>query len=482
LAVANTNDVPTLARPLADQSAIEDEAWAFTIPDGTFAEVDAGDTLTYRASLADGGELPAWLAFDAAARTFTGTPTNSEVGVVSIKVVATDEAGAGIDATFAVRVVNVNDAPTAVGTLANWSATAGYAETYSVASTAFTDVDAGDILLLSASLSNGTALPSWLTFDTAAGTFNGTPTDNDGGDLVLTVTATDVGGLTARQNIGLNVETSRSLYGTTGADILTGGRGNDYLDGRAGADIMRGGKGHDTYVVDSIGDDVTELADEGVDTVYSLVAYTLPANVDNLVLAGNSLSPRAPALPPGVSLPILPANASAPGINGTGNDLDNVLIGNARSNVLAGGAGHDTLDGGEGDDRLVGGKGNDSYMLASGYGKDAIIEDDGTLGNKDVALFGAGVAADQLWFRKQGNDLEVAIIGTSDRFEIRDWYKGERYRIEQFKTSEGKVLLDSQVQNLVSAMASFSPPRAGETSLSAEYQAAIGGVIAANWQ
>jgi len=44
-------------------------------------------------------------------------------------------------------------------------------------------------------------------------------------------------------------------------------------------------------------------------------------------------------------------------------------------------------------------------------------------------------------------------------------YHGSQYHMDQFKTSDGKTLLDSQVQNLVSAMAGFAPPVAGETTL-----------------
>ncbi|MBC7610827.1 MAG: hypothetical protein H7228_14855, partial [Polaromonas sp.] len=52
---------------------------------------------------------------------------------------------------------------------------------------------------------------------------------------------------------------------------------------------------------------------------------------------------------------------------------------------------------------------------------------------------------------------------------------------EQFKTSDGKTLLDSQVQNLVQAMASFSPPAAGQGSLPQNYANSLNPVIAANW-
>ena len=45
--------------------------------------------------------------------------------------------------------------------------------------------------------------------------------------------------------------------------MLTGLGGNDILNGGAGADQMFGGTGNDTYVVDNVGDVVTELDGEG---------------------------------------------------------------------------------------------------------------------------------------------------------------------------------------------------------------------------
>ena len=51
---------------------------------------------------------------------------------------------------------------------------------------------------------------------------------------------------------------------------------------------------------------------------------------------------------------------------------------------------------------------------------------------------------------------------------------------EQVKTAGGKTLLDSQVQNLMSAMASFAPPAAGQNTLPPDYQAALGSLIASS--
>ena len=92
-----------------------------------------------------------------------------------------------------------------------------------------------------------------------------------------------------------------------------------------------------------------------------------------------------------------------------------------------------------------------------------------------------GVSANQIWLRKVSNNLEVSIIGTSDKMTISNWCLGAQYHVEEFKTSDGRTLLDRQVQNLVQAMAGFSLPAAGQTTLSQSYADSLSLVIAANW-
>ena len=139
-------------------------------------------------------------------------------------------------------------------------------------------------------------------------------------------------------------------------DILVGNGGNDLLDGGTGADTLAGGVGSDTYVVNDEGDAVTEgdtTADGGVDLVRSSITYTLGAGLENLTLQGSA------------------------SINGTGNDLDNILRGNSDDNLLNGAAGVDTLIGRGGIDRLLGGRGDDTLngggaadLLNGGAGAD----------------------------------------------------------------------------------------------------------------
>lgn len=77
------------------------------------------------------------------------------------------------------------------------------------------------------------------------------------------------------------------LFGGDGNDTLTGGSGADWLDGGAGSDTMAGGDGNDTYIVDDVGDVVTEQTGSGIDYVLTpLASYALPANVEQLKFTG----------------------------------------------------------------------------------------------------------------------------------------------------------------------------------------------------
>ena len=158
------------------------------------------------------------------------------------------------------------------------------------------------------------------------------------------------------------------------------------------------------------------------------------------------------------------------------------MLGGEGNDSLYGEAGNDVLDGGTGNDYLAGGTGNDTYLFARASGQDTLYDYDTTTGNTDVLAFGADIAADQLWFQRNGNNLDISIIGTTDKVTVSNWYVSNAYHVEQLKTTDGLTLLDSQVNALVSAMAAFAPPSSGQTTLPQGYQDALSSVIAANWQ
>ncbi len=292
------------------------------------------------------------------------------------------------------RADGVNSAPAVYAGLSTQSATAGQAFTYQIAGNAFVDIESQHSLTYTARLADGSALPSWLTLDSATRTLSGTPPSGSAGTLAIAVLATDAGGLSASSSLSLTIAQGQPLgtpgddflvgdaadnvldglggndvldgqagndqiYGGLGNDTMLGGAGNDYLDdwgsdgyggndyldGGTGTDIMYGGDGNDVYVVDNAGDVASEDQGGGIDEVRSSVTFTLDVDLDNLTLTGTAA------------------------VKGTGNTLNNALTGNSGSNTLSGGAGNDTLDGGSaGTDVLRGGSGDDTYLVTRSSG------------------------------------------------------------------------------------------------------------------
>ena len=539
--VVQINAPPVIGESLSWQDLTSGSSYSYTLPAGLFVN-EPEELLTLQL-----GSLPDWLTFDAQTNTFAGTPPSTFSGAVNISIIATDSWGQSVTAYLALRVykdlVGTEGADTLTGSDGldriyglggNDVINGGNGDdlmiggtgddTYTVASTndrIVEMVDEGDDLVNS-SVSyvlpenverltltgnssidgTGNALGNMLTGNSKANMLiglegNDTLDGKGGADTMLgglgddiyvvdsvgdTVTELPNEGIdTVRSSVayvlGSNVENlvltgssgiagtgnalDNTITGNSGANTLRGHEGNDYIDGGSGNDTMIGGQGDDTYIVGSTGDVVTELADEGYDSVRSSVTYTLAANVESLTLTGSGA------------------------INGTGNSADNILVGNSGKNTLTGLAGDDLLEGKGGVDTLTGGTGNDTYVMARTYGADTVVENDATSGNLDVVQFLTGVTCDQLWFRRpaNSNNLEITIIGTTDKLVIKDWYLGSQYRVEEIRTQDGsRVLLASDVQALVTAMASMTIPPQGQTSLTTAQMAILDPVFSSTWQ
>ncbi|MDD1457634.1 SBBP repeat-containing protein [Dolichospermum sp. ST_sed7] len=358
ISVTNVNEAPVITSAATATFA---ENGTGTVYTATATDVDAGTTLTYSLSGTDANLFN----INNGAVTFKTAPNfevptdNGTNNVYDINVIATDNGALTATQAVAITVTNVNDAPVITS-----AATATFAEngTGTVYTVTATDADAGATLTYSLSgtdanlfnLNNGV-----VTFKTAPN-FE-LPSDSGVNNVydinviasdgalnttqAVAITVTDVNDVQSSSSYTLNSsQIDLALTGTANINgtgnslnnVLFGNSGNNILDGRAGADTMSGGTGNDFYYVDNISDSVIELANQGIDKVFTTINYTLTANVEDLGLQGTAT-------------------------NGTGNELNNTITGNELNNVLIGFAGDDTLIGGVGADTMTGGTGNDWY-------------------------------------------------------------------------------------------------------------------------
>jgi Ca2+-binding RTX toxin-like protein len=191
--------------------------------------------------------------------------------------------------------------------------------------------------------------------------------------------------------------------------------------------------------------------------------YTLGSDVENLLLTGATGS-------------------------GTGNSGANAIAGSSGANTLTGADGNDTLDGAGGNDTLVAGIGDDVltgddgahlYQMSRGDGADRITVSDSDSA-ADQLKFSGTVNYDQLWFSQAGSDLVISIIGTNDKMTVEGWYTSGKDQLDRIEVADGDWLLTSDVEGLVTAMASLTPPPFGQTELTQQQQQQLAPALAAS--
>jgi Ca2+-binding RTX toxin-like protein len=245
------------------------------------------------------------------------------------------------------------------------------------------------------------------------------------------------------------------MWGNELANTLIGGTGNDVLIGGAGADSFTGNGGTDWVSYENAAAGVNanmtsttgETGDAAGDTFNTIEGIYGSAFNDTLTGDGNA----------------------------------NSLSGQAGNDSLDGAAGNDYLAGGAGNDALTGGAGADIYLVNRGEGYDSITNTH-TDALADTLQFGTGVDETQLWFKRNGNDLEVSIIGTTDGATISGWYSNAQNQVANIKDASGHNLAAANVEALVAAMAAFAAPPIGQTTLDTSLQTHLQPVIAASWQ
>ncbi len=315
------------------------------------------------------------------------------------------------------------------------------------------------------------------------------------------------------------------LYGYEGNDSLSGGVGNDTLDGGAGNDYLSGGAGNDTYVFGrGYGHDRISAYDLNIDKrdIIRLVGLE-PEDINSSTIRRGNLTTSQGAFAvydliltirdTGETLTIqngLCANGnvfnphSVQAIEfGNGNVMewddfltskafqhfgtdgddslsasvyDTELYGLGGDDRLIGGNGNDILDGGPGNDYMEGGAGDDTYIYKRGGGQDTIFNSGG--GN-DLLKF-VDIDPAELWFGKNGSHLTIGLVGSTDQVTL-NYFFASSYAIDTIEAG-GSVIAETQVAQMVQAMAALGAPAGVDGGWTDEQKEALAPVLTAYWR
>ena len=160
--------------------------------------------------------------------------------------------------------------------------------------------------------------------------------------------------------------------------------------------------------------------------------------------------------------------------NPDGSTGSNTVVGNAAVSLTFA-SGTNTIALGSGIDTLQTTGGTNPITLGQGT---AILSNSGAT---DTVALGASVNPDQLWFAQSGTDLVVSVLGSTENLTVKDWFNGLANQVSAFVAGNGQTLSGSNVDQLVQAMAAFSPPTSSQTAYTTAEATNLDPVIAANW-
>jgi Ca2+-binding RTX toxin-like protein len=296
------------------------------------------------------------------------------------------------------------------------------------------------------------------------------------------------------------------LIAGSGATTLNAGSGGDTLYDGEGINILNGGSGDDTFYV-NFGTSGTVINGSTEDKVH--VPSSWFGAVDLSVVDINGVNTLE--LDANVKLTadqfdqftditesefsgnhtLYASNAGTYDLSGkttTGNydldasqtDDDVTLIGNDQDNQsLTGGAGDDTLiagtglnvtlNSGVGNDTMTGNNGDTSYGFGYSFGEDTInnVGTSGATAHGEIS-FNDYITSSNLWFEQVGNNLQIDLLGTLDHVTVNNWFgSNAAAQVSSINTTGDSMHLDSQVAQLVQAMATYATNNSGFNPTSA---------------
>jgi Ca2+-binding RTX toxin-like protein len=379
--VDTVNDPPSLT---GDRTAtmVKGTTYQITSADLSFTDPDdVAANVTFTVSSLVNGSV---LVNGTAALSFTGAQlaagnvsfrhTGTGVSPASFNVTADDgneDVSAPVAQTFSITVTS---APAVTNPLANQVATEDTVFSFVVPANAFTDED-GNTLTYTATLANGSALPSWLNFNASTRTFSGTPLNDNVGAVAVKVTASD-GSSTASDEFTLTVANTNDVPTSitlSANSVDENSAGGTVIGTLAAIDPDKS----DTVTLSLVGNGANRFAISGNELV-----VVEGAGLDFEVKSSYTIAVSATDAAGAVKDQTFTIKIS---------DLDDEIKGGKGDNILEGGDGAEWIDGKAGDDRMTGGGGPDTFIFGRHYGRDVITDFDPTEGDRIDLSHAAGI-------------------------------------------------------------------------------------------
>ena len=361
--VDRLNRSPIVIIPIPDQTFNADQPFTLSVM-GNFSDPD-GDSLHCEATLADGSPLPDWLSFSPETHAFTGNPTGEDAGIISVTVTADDGNDGIIDDTFDVLI---NRIPVVNTPIMDQTFDGDQPFTLPIMGN-FSDPD-GDSLHCEATLSDGSPLPSWLSFSPETHAFTGNPSNDDVGSIEVTVTADDGNAEVTSDPFIITINGQNPLPSAIEDS------GNAKSGETITIDVLANDIGNNLSIVEnnfplttSLGGSVT-FNDNGTPNNPNddTLVYTAPVGATGndsfsytIIDDNNNLSSGTVTIAVNI---------------GEGTEGNDRLTCTNNDDIIRGLGGNDTLEGLGGNDSYDGGDGDDTFVI-SGGGIDNIKDDSG---------------------------------------------------------------------------------------------------------
>ena len=197
------NNQPRIIQSISAVSVFEDQPFSIQLPSGVFSD---SDLLKYKISLRGGAPLPTFVRYNSLTNSLDGLANNAAVGSYTLTLTATDTSGVFNSQDFTFNVINTFDQPLISVKLTNQTVSQNAVFTYQIPPNYLKIVDKGQVFSYIATKSDGSALPSWLSFTSNDGLFTGIPGAVDVGSVTIRLSEIDQNGFSMAQNFTINVQ------------------------------------------------------------------------------------------------------------------------------------------------------------------------------------------------------------------------------------------------------------------------------------